>query len=162
MLLPVKSDRPKTFSARKTAAAALTALTLFAVAAPQPAAAWGQREQDALVGVIAGIALHKFVLTPNKKRPIVVVQPPVYTPYQPTYISIYATPSALAFNSYSSNERKRIQSTLTSYGYYRSSIDGLFGPGTYSAVNAYAAATGKTSLLSTSSGAYTLYDGLLF
>ena len=163
MLLRVKSDRPKAFSARKTAAAALTALTLFAVAAPQPAAAWGQREQDALVGVIAGIALHKFVLTPNKKRPIVVVpQQPVYAPYQPTYINIYVTPCGLAFNSYSINERKRIQSTLTSYGYYHSSIDGAFGPGTYSAVNAYAAATGKTSLLSTSSGAYTLYDGLLF
>ena len=165
MLLPVKSDRPKTFSARKTAAAALTALTLFAVAAPQPAAAWGQREQDTLVGIIAGVALQKFVLTPNKKRPIVVApRQPVYAPvpHQPSYTSIYATPSALAFNSYSINERKRIQSTLTSYGYYRSSIDGLFGPGTYSAVNAYAAATGKTSLLSTSSGAYTLYDGLLF
>ena len=165
MLLPITSDRVKTFSARKTAAAAVTALTLFAVAVPQQAAAWGQREQDALVGVIAGIALHKFVLTPNKQRPIVVVpQQPVYAPVpqQPYYTSIYSTPSALAFRSYSTNERKRIQSTLTSYGYYHSSIDGQFGPGTYSAVNAYAAATGKTSLLSTSSGAYTLYDGLLF
>ena len=165
MLPPVTSDRVKSFSARKTAAAAVTALTLFAVAVPQQAAAWGQREQDALVGIIAGVALHKFVLTPNQNRRIVVVpQQPVYAPvpYQPTYINIYVTPCGLAFNNYSINERKRIQSTLTSYGYYHSSIDGQFGPGTYSAVNAYAAATGKSSLLSASSGAYALYDGLLF
>ena len=161
MLLPVK-----TFSARKTAAAAVTALALISVAVPQSAAAWGQREQDTLVGVIAGVAIGTLVINPHKnRRPIVVVpQTPVYAPvpYQPSYVSIYSTPSGLAFNSYSSNERMRIQSTLTSYGYYHSSIDGQFGPNTYYAVNAYAAATGKTSLLATSSGAYTLYDGLLF
>lgn len=160
MLLPITS-----FSPRKTAAAAMTALTLLAVAAPQPAAAWGEREQNALAGVLAGIALQKYVFSPPKNRPIVVVpRQPVYAPVpqQPSYTSIYSTPSALAFNSYSINERKRIQSTLTSYGYYHSSIDGQFGPGTYSAVNAYASATGKASLLSTSSGAYAVYDGLLF
>jgi hypothetical protein len=159
MLLPITS-----FSPRKTAAAAMTALTLLAVAAPQPAAAWGEREQNALAGFIAGIAVQKYVLSPPKRRVVVVPQQPVYAPVpqQPTYTSIYSTPSAVAFNSYSINERKRIQSTLTSYGYYHSTIDGQFGPGTYSAVNAYAAATGKSSLLSTSSGAYTLYDGLLF
>ena len=93
-----------------------------------------------------------------------VPQQPVYAPvpYQPSYTSIYSTPSALAFNSYSINERKRIQSTLTSYGYYHSSIDGQFGPNTYAAVNSYAAATGKSSLLGSSSGAYAVYDGLLF
>ena len=159
MLLPITS-----FSPRKTAAAAMTALTLIAVAAPQPAAAWGENEQNALAGFVAGIAVHKFILTPNKKRQVVVVpqQPVVYPPYQPTYVNIYTTPCAVAFNSYSINERKRIPSTLSSYGYYRSGIDGQFGPNTYAAVNAYASATGKTSLLSTSSGAYTLYDGLLF
>lgn len=160
MLLPVK-----TFSARKTAAAAVTALALISVAV-QPAAAWGQREQDTLVGVIAGVAIGTLVINPHKnRRPIVVVpQIPVYAPvpYQPSYVSIYATPSGLAFNSYSSNERMRIQSTLTSYGYYHSSIDGQFGPNTYYAVNAYAAATGKSALLGSSSGAYTVYDGLLF
>jgi hypothetical protein len=161
MLLPITS-----FSPRKAAAAAVTALTLVSIAVPQQAAAWGEREQNALAGFIAGIAVQKYVLSPPKKnRPTVVVpRQPVYAPVpqQPTYTSIYSTPSALAFNSYSINERKRIQSTLTSYGYYHSSIDGVFGPGTYAAVNSYAAATGKSSLLTTSSGAYTLYDGLLF
>lgn len=157
-MLPLTSDHAKGFNARKTAAAAITALTLLAVAVPQPAAAWGQREQDALAGVIAGVVIGKWVLSPGKRqRPNVVV-----VPQQPIYVNIYTTPCALAFNSYSSNERKRIQSTLTSYGYYHSAIDGAFGPNTYSAVNAYAAATGKSALIGSSSGAYAVYDGLLF
>lgn len=91
-----------------------------------------------------------------------VYQPPVYHPpvYQPA--SIYGTPIGRAFNSYTSNERMRIQSTLTAYGYYHSSIDGSFGPGTYGALDSYARATGKTSLLASSSGSYGLLDGLLF
>ena len=164
-MLPIASDRVKTFSARKTAAAAMTALTLFSVAVPQQAAAWGEREQNALAGFLAGIAVQKFVLSPPRNRPIVVVpRQPVYAPVpqQPSYTSIYSTPSALAFNTYSINERKRIQSTLTSSGYSHSSIDGQFGPNTYAAVNTYAAATGKSSLLVSSSGAYAVYDGLLF
>jgi hypothetical protein len=82
--------------------------------------------------------------------------------YQPAPVSCYGTPIGLAFNSYTANEKRRIQSTLTAYGYYRGGIDGAFGPGTYSAIEAYAQNTGKTAMLGSSSGAYGLLDGLLF
>ncbi|SEN81583.1 Putative peptidoglycan binding domain-containing protein [Gemmobacter aquatilis] len=87
--------------------------------------------------------------------------PPVYRPapvYQP---SIYSSPVAQAFNSYGYTDRRRIQQQLAAYGYYRSSLDGSFGPGTYSAVVAYANDTGQGRALSAQAGAYGLFDSLL-
>jgi peptidoglycan hydrolase-like protein with peptidoglycan-binding domain len=76
--------------------------------------------------------------------------------------SIYRTPAAQAFNSYSHNERKAIQRSLRAYGYYSGGIDGAFGPGTYNAISAYARASGASGNLNTTGGAYALYDGLIF
>jgi len=91
-----------------------------------------------------------------------VYQPqPVYRP-GPSYGSIYATPAARAFQSYSSAERKAIQRRLATQGYYRSGIDGSFGPGTYSAVVAYAQDTRMAESLQSTAGSYSVYDGLLF
>ena len=73
---------------------------------------------------------------------------------------IYGTAAAQAFNSYSSSERRLIQRRLSSYGYYRGGIDGSFGPGTYSAVVAYAQDEGE-SLRSTAS-AFGVYDSLIY
>lgn len=87
-------------------------------------------------------------------------QPRVYYP-QPMQ-SVYATPAAQAFNSYSGNERVRIQATLANYGYYYGAMDGSFGPGTYQALSNYAARQGKTAMLQTRGGAYGLMDGLLY
>ena len=42
-----------------------------------------------------------------------------------------------SFNILNPNDRKLIQSTLKSKGYYNSSIDGLYGPGTEGALKAY-------------------------
>jgi hypothetical protein len=94
--------------------------------------------------------------------PAPVYQAPVYQ--QPTYRapSVYTTPAAQAFNSYSRNERLRIQSTLANYGYYTGAIDGAFGPGTYRAVVTFAQSKGRLAELDTRGGAYTLYDGLIF
>lgn len=86
-------------------------------------------------------------------------QPRVY--YQPVQ-SVYSTPAAQAFNSYSGNERLRIQATLANYGYYHGAVDGSFGPGTYQALTSYASQSGKTSMLATRGGAYGLMDGLLY
>ncbi|MEO6300620.1 MAG: peptidoglycan-binding domain-containing protein [Paracoccaceae bacterium] len=97
-------------------------------------------------------------------------QPPVYYPqrprppvyYPPVQQSVYNTPTAQAFNSYTRDERRRIQSSLMAYGYYRGSVDGSFGPGTYNAVVAYAQNTHQLAMLNTRGGAYGFLDGLLF
>lgn len=159
-------------STKKLAFAGLTA-SMLTTASAAPALAWGDNEQKFLAGVATTLAL-QYILKPSMfgaghgRQPAPVYVPPPQAPvyftpapsYQPT--SIYQTPAASAFNSYSGNERLRIQSALASYGYYHGSIDGAFGPGTYSAVTAYASNTGKSGMLSTQAGAYTLYDGLLF
>ena len=80
--------------------------------------------------------------------------------YAPT--SIYNTPAAQRFDDYSDNSQRRIQSTLSAYGYYHGSIDGSFGPSTYNATVAYANATGKSALLGSVAGVASIYDSLLF
>ena len=129
--------------------------------ATAPAMAWGKKEQGFLTGVAATL-LMEAVLNPQMfqgAKPAPAPQPVYYTP--PT-TSIYQTPTAAAFNSYSSNERRRIQSTLSAYGYYHSTIDGDFGPNTYNAIAAYAGKKGKSDLMATQAGAYSLLDSLLF
>jgi peptidoglycan hydrolase-like protein with peptidoglycan-binding domain len=69
---------------------------------------------------------------------------------------------AAQFNSYTNHRQRRIQSTLSAYGYYRGAIDGSFGPGTYNATVAYANATGRSNLLGTMVGARSIYKALLF
>jgi peptidoglycan hydrolase-like protein with peptidoglycan-binding domain len=76
--------------------------------------------------------------------------------------SIHRTPAARAFNSYSVSERRAIQRNLRAWGYYRGGIDGVFGPGTYSAINDYARDEGASVQLDSTSGAFAVYDGLIF
>lgn len=158
---------------KTTVIAAVTAVALVA-SGTAPAQAWGKPEQQFLAGAATAVLLGSLILNsprygnaqpqyqprpqylPRPHRP----QRPVY--YTPAPVSIYGTPTGRAFNSYTSNERRRIQSTLTAYGYYHGGIDGAFGPTTYSAIDAYARNTGKSASLSTSAGAYGLLDGLLF
>jgi len=107
-------------------------------------------------------------------RPPVYAPAPVYTPpayvppvqyrpappvYQP---SLYSTPLAAAFNSYRYSDRVRIQQRLASQGYYRSNVDGAFGPGTYTAIAAWAQDNGQGRALGTSAGAYGLLDSLVY
>ncbi len=160
---------------------------IAALALPAPALAWGKNEQNFTKGVVAALiagALIKEMNKPAQAQPLprpqpiyqppvyeqpIYQQPPVYQPpvyhqppvYQPAP-SVYTTAAAQAFNSYSRNERLRIQSTLANYGYYRGGIDGSFGPGTYQAVTAYAQAQGRLADLNTRGGAYGLYDGLIY
>jgi hypothetical protein len=124
--------------------------------------AWGKNEQQFLKGVAAALLVQSIIRTIDKPT----YHPPVQQPgpiyYNPAPVSIYQTPTAQAFNTYTLNERRRIQSTLSAYGYYRSSIDGSFGPSTYAAIQAYAAHTNRMAMLSTRAGAYGFLDGLLF
>ena len=157
--------------------AGVTALAVL-TAGTAPAQAWGKNEQQFVAGAVTALALGALILNSPKygqARPVYQPQyqqkPQYYTPrtshkrpvrYEPAPVSIYSTPAGMAFNTYTSNERRRIQSTLTAYGYYRGSIDGSFGPGTYGAIDAYARRTGKTSMLASRAGAYGLLDALLF
>ena len=160
---------------------ALAALTAFAIAATPaaPAYAWGSNEQNFVKGVAATLLVQGLIREakrPQRNRPVYVeprpqYQQPVYQqpqyqpqyqqPYQPQYqTSIYRTPAAQAFNSYSKAERRLIQKRLSAYGYYRGGFDGAFGPGTYSAVAAYADDQGQS--LASNAAAFGVYDGLMY
>jgi hypothetical protein len=163
---------PIVITAKRHLVAATMAVSIAALPAA-PALAWGDREQ----GFVAGVATAVIVDRILRQQPLI----PRARPAQPTYFvdptpsrpaivnpapmassSIYRTPAARAFQSYSPAERKAIQRNLRAWGYYRGGIDGAFGPGTYSAVADYARDEGLSSNLATSTGAYAVYDGLLF
>ena len=154
-MLPVMSNIKRNLIAGVTATSLVTA-------GATPALAWGKNEQQFLTGVLSVLAVQALLREANKRK---VTRQPVYQApvrYEPAPVSIYSSTTAQAFNSYTDNEQRRIQSTLSAYGYYKGSIDGSFGPGTYNAVTLYANRTGKTAMLDTRAGAYGLLDGLLF
>ncbi len=158
---------------KTTAIATITALAI-ALTPAAPALAWGKKEQGFVAGLAAALAVTAIVRDQQRRRGVLppLYRQPVYQPaYQPTYqqptyhpqtASIYRTPAARAFQSYSASERRLIQRNLANNGYYRGGIDGAFGPGTYSAIAAYARDTGNTDRLASTSGAFAVYDGLIF
>ena len=154
-------------NAKTTLIAGLTALSIAAVPAT-PALAWGDKEQGFVAGVATAVIVDELLKNNRKARlydrgytagPTYVEPRPVYSEPRHT-TSVYATPAARAFQSYSLRERKAIQSNLRAWGYYRGGIDGAFGPGTYNAVAAYARDEGQS--LKSTSAAYGVYDGLLY
>jgi hypothetical protein len=150
-------------TARRTLFAALSAASIAALPAA-PALAWGDKEQGFVAGVATVVILDKIFKAERRTR---TVQPtPFYNFVEPTRPavtnSIYRTPSSQAFQSYSPAERMAIQRQLRAWGYYHGGIDGSFGPGTYSAVSAFAADEGLTGKLSSKSTAYAVYDSLLY
>jgi Putative peptidoglycan binding domain len=156
-------------AAKKVLVAGLTALSIAAVPAA-PAHAWGDKEQGFVAGVATAVIVDEILKNNRKARlydrgytagPTYVEPRPVYTEPRHT-TSIYSTPAARAFQSYSLSERKAIQRNLRAWGYYRGGIDGSFGPGTYNAVVAYARDEGATANLKSTSGAYGIYDGMIY
>jgi hypothetical protein len=150
-------------SARTALIAGLTALSVATIPAA-PALAWGDREQGFVAGVATAVIIDE-ILKNNRKARLYDrghVPAPVYAEPRPVHTSIYATPAARAFQSYSLSERKAIQRNLRAWGYYRGGIDGAFGPGTYNAIVAYARDEGATASLKSTAGAYGLYDGLIY
>lgn len=169
---------PAVFTAKaaKAVIGATLAAALIATSAA-PVQALGKNEQKFLQGMAAAVIMDRILddmRRQQRKAPRYYSQPapvynyvapaPVYRPApQPTYrSSIYATPVASAFNSYSYSDRRRIQQRLAAYGYYRSGIDGSFGPGTYSAIVAYAGDRGQRNALGSQAGVYGLFDGLVY
>jgi hypothetical protein len=154
-------------NAKTTLIAGLTALSIAAVPAA-PALAWGEKEQGFVAGVATAVIVDELLKNRRARMgaPVYVAPAPTYVEPRPVYTeprhttSIYATPAARAFQSYSASERKAIQRNLRAWGYYRGGIDGAFGPGTYNAITAYARDEGVS--LSTTAKAYGAYDGLLY
>lgn len=147
-------------------ASALSLVTALAVATSAlPAHAWGQREQDTLKGAVGALILKAIIDDARRDRAPVYYQAPApkpryYHPKPAPATSIYTTPAARAFNSYSASQRYLIQRRLAYYGYYRGGIDGSFGPGTYSAVVAYARSRGQG--IGSTARAFGVYDGLIY
>ncbi len=81
--------------------------------------------------------------------------------YYPSTNSVYQTPAARAFNSYTLSDRRAIQRRLANAGYYQGSIDGVFGPMTYRAITAISADSATRHQISTLNGAYEFYDAIL-
>ncbi|MGB8814662.1 MAG: peptidoglycan-binding domain-containing protein [Paracoccaceae bacterium] len=160
-------------SVKKTAITAITALSL-ALTAVSPAQALGKNERKFLEGVAAALLVQALIKETRKKAPVQQYVQPQYVQPAPVYPrhvvqsnytpanSIYRTPAAVAFNAYSAEERRAIQRRLARMGYYRSGIDGSFGPGTYNAVAAYARDSGTGDRLADREGAFGIYDGLIY
>lgn len=150
----------------KTTVAATAALSI-ALASTSPAMALGDKEKGFLQGVAATLLLGAIVKDGQRRAVQPAPQQPVPQP-QPTPVGggyavpLYQTPAAIAFNSYSSSQRRAIQQRLAAYGYYRSGIDGAFGMGTYNATLAYARDSGNGAQLQTRAGAFGIYDSLLY
>ena len=137
------------------AAVALTATTVA------PAQAFDRDERQFLKGVAAALIVGTIIKETKKNKNVTPQPQPQPTPVViPS--SIYQTPTAVAFQSYTPAQRRLIQQRLAAYGYYRSGIDGAFGPGTYNAITIYARDIGKTSAMSTTAGAYGVLDGLIY
>lgn len=170
----------KIVSMQRGLVAAVTALAIALPAAP--ALAWGQREQDTLTGAVGALLIENAIRNGRNNQPVYQepqYQQPRYQPrYEPEYeprrghrrhyeeprqtVSVYNTAAARAFNSYSRSERRLIQRRLAAYGYYRGGFDGSFGPGTYSAITAYARANGQGRALASTNTAFGVYDGLIY
>ncbi len=154
---------PIVMTARTTLIAATTALSIATLPAA-PAHAWGDREQGFVAGVATAVIIDEILKRDRRARDLRSAPAPTYNFVErpAATSSIYRTPAAKAFNSYSAAERKAIQRNLRAYGYYRGGIDGSFGPGTYGAIVAYARDEGTSGTLGSTAGAFGLYDGLIY
>jgi hypothetical protein len=147
---------------------AVPAALSIALASTTPAMAIGDKEKGFLQGVAATLLLGAIIKDGNRRAVQPAPQPQPVPQPQPTpvgggyAVSLYQTPAAVAFNSYSSSQRRAIQQRLAAYGYYRSGIDGAFGMGTYNATLAYARDSGNGAQMQSRAGAFGIYDSLLY
>ena len=163
-------------SMKRTATAAVAAVSI-AAASVSPVQALGKNEENFLKGVAATLLVTTIINRARMQQqpsrvqqynppryveptPRYVQPTPVYAPAQPAY-SVHRLPSAQAFNAFSSAERRMIQRNLAAYGYYTGAIDGVWGPRTYRAVQAYAQRTGMGADLDSFRGSLGVFDNLM-
>lgn len=159
----------------KTATAAILAL---AVALPAPAMALGKNERKFLQGMLAAGAIAAIInhnnkqagagqtpdhgyYNPNPGRPGYQDPRPGRPDYGHRPPAYHGSAAAVAFAEFSPASKRAIQSRLRAYGYYRGSIDGVWGPGTSNAIQAYARDTGNGRALTSRDGTVRLLNGLL-
>lgn len=182
---------PRKFTLAKTSAIAAVMALSLALTAAAPAHALGKNERNFLKGVAATLIIGAIINDAQaRSRPAPAPQrQPHYGNRGPrkdygydhrngyrddrrnehrttgrvigTSTSIYATHAAQTFGRYSVNERRAIQRSLRTYGYYNGGIDGAFGPGTYNAVLAYARDTGGAHQINSQAGSFGIYDSLI-
>jgi hypothetical protein len=152
---------PTVMTAKSKLIAAITAASIASVPAA-PAFAWGDKEQSFVAGVATAVIVDEILKNRRIAREARRTPEVVYVEPRTVHTSIYSTPAARAFSSYSLSERKAIQRNLRAWGYYHGGIDGAFGPGTYNAIVSYARDEGASASLKSTAGAYGVYDGLIF
>jgi Putative peptidoglycan binding domain len=154
---------PLLTNAKRNLIAGVTVMAVLASGA-SPALAWGKNERNFLAGIAATLLVQEMLRDMRRNQQPVYRQPVVQDPvrYDPAPVSVYGTPMAQAFNMYSDAEQRRIQSSLSAFGYYRGTIDGSFGAGTYNALALYASRTNRVALMESRTGSFTLLDDLLF
>ncbi|WP_050528103.1 peptidoglycan-binding domain-containing protein [Pseudorhodobacter aquimaris] len=168
------------------ATACVLSLTLGLAA---PAQALGKKERNVLMGIAAVAVVGAIINNDRKSKAEAAPQrhphrAPAYQPHKPQYTppkahiprhktgrvignaapygsGLYDTAAARVFNNYSYRERVKIQRRLARAGFYNSTIDGSFGPGTYQAVYQYARRSGNQNALGSVVGARQIYRALL-
>ncbi len=162
------------FASLKTAAVGTVTALAIAAASVSPAAALGKRDREILLGLTTAVIIGALISNAQRDddRPrgrVIEPEPqgsarpdrPVAHPPAAS-ASIYRTPAATAFDGYAREERLAIQQRLKAYGYYTRGIDGIFGPGTYQAVLAFAADSGLSANLRSTADARGVYDALIY
>lgn len=164
------------------AAALAVSVSLGSVA---PAEALGRNERNFLKGVAATLLIGAIVTDTRARTAPAPAPSPRYQPgyqpraqddYQPRHhegrstgrvigsstMSGTAGITAQAFNAYPRSERRAIQSRLRSFGYYTGAVDGVFGPATYRATEAYARDSVGARALTDKAGAFGVFDSLIY
>lgn len=170
------------FRPKSLLASALVAATALGTIPGTARAANGDITKGLVMGVVGGLAVNQLLNSQNGQARAVTRSTPVYTQPQPVYTqprpvyrerryehrhhrayrAPFTTASAhVAFNSQGYHTRRAIQYRLAQQGYYNGGIDGLWGPGTASAVYTYARTHGRLDMLGSVRASERLYHGIL-
>jgi hypothetical protein len=172
------------FEAKRVPSKALigSALAVAIAFGSLPTAAQAQHgdiTKGVLLGLVAGYAVNQYVRNhPGANRRAAPVYPQAtrssYVPqrrvapaptrvyYQPVRHHVASvSPEQRAFNSEERKLRIAIQYNLMQAGYYNSTLDGLWGPATESALYHYALANDRVSMLATESQTRALFGQIL-
>lgn len=142
----------------------------LSLSAVTPASALGKNERNFLKGVAATLVIGALLNEARAQPATRSVQVPTAPAYPDAHVparvigtetSSYAA-TAQAFRAYAQTDRRAIQTRLRQFGYYRGSIDGVFGPATFRAAEAYARDSIGARALENRAGAFGVFDSLIY